>query len=168
MRFPPAGCNGSRMGIVHGGEYSPMDEDPDDHRPGSSWLLHVDPERRAQLSVIRERIGPGDRIPLHWHDVDEVVLYESGRGRAHLDGVETEVGPGATAFIPAGVVHGTVNTGTEHLEVRAVFPATVVRMDMVERNPRPGTEDDPPRASRYDMATGAYVVLGETDLSGRP
>ena len=153
------------MGIVHGGEYSLMDDDPDDFRPNSSWLLHVDPDHRAQFSVIRERIGPGDRIPLHWHDVDEVVLYERGAARVHLDGVETQVGPGASVFIAAGVVHGTVNTGTEACEVRAVYPTTVVRMHMVERNPRPGTESEPPKVSRYDMATGEYVVLGETDLS---
>lgn len=156
------------MAVVHGGEYSPMDDDPDDFRPTSSWLLHVDPDRRAQLSVIRERIGPGDRIPLHWHDVDEVVLYERGAARVHVAGVETEVGPGASVFIAAGLVHGTVNTGTEVCEVRAVYPTTVVRMDMVERNPRPGTESDPPKVSRYDMATGEYVVLGETDLSRLP
>ena len=66
------------MAVVHGSPYSPMDEDPDDYRPGSAWSLHVDPERRTQLSVIRERIGVGDRIPRHWHDIDEVVLYEKG------------------------------------------------------------------------------------------
>lgn len=43
---------------MQGGEYSPMDDDPDDYRATSSWLLHVDPDLRAQLSVIRERIGP--------------------------------------------------------------------------------------------------------------
>jgi quercetin dioxygenase-like cupin family protein len=155
------------VGIVHGGEYSPMTDDPDDYRPSSSWLLHVDPDHRAQLSVIRERIGPGDRIPLHWHDIDEVVLYESGRGLAHLDGTETEVRRGASVFIPAGVVHGTVNTGDAPLEVRAVYASTVVRMHMVQRNARPGTEGEAPKVSRYDMATGQYVLLGETDLSRR-
>jgi putative ABC transport system ATP-binding protein len=104
---------------------------------------------------------------LHWHDIDEVVLYESGRGLAHLDGTETEVRRGASVFIPAGVVHGTVNTGDAPLEVRAVYASTVVRMHMVQRNARPGTEGEAPKVSRYDMATGQYVLLGETDLSRR-
>ena len=151
------------MGVAHGAAYSPMDEDPDDWRPSSSWLLQVDPDRRVSLSVIRESIGVGDRIPRHWHDVDEVVLYERGRGRVHLDGVDTEVEAGATLFIPAGALHGTVNTGDEPLEIRAVYPTTVVRMDLVERNPMPGTEGRAPQASVYDMATGEFTALGPTD-----
>lgn len=152
------------MGIVESGPYSPMDEDPDDYRPSSSWRPHVDPEGRTQLSVIRESIGVGDRIPRHWHDVDEVVLYERGAARVHLDGIETEVGSGATVFIPAGVVHGTVNVGDEPVEIRAVFPSTTVRMDAVERNPAPGTEHEVPKATRYDMATGEFEVIGPTAL----
>lgn len=152
------------MAVARGGPYSPMDEDPDDYRPNSSWLLQVDPAAQTNLSVIREQIGVGDRIPRHWHDVDEVVLFESGRARVHLDGVETDVVPGETAFIPAGVVHGAVNIGDEPVEIRAVYPATVVRMDLVERNPKPGTESQPPMASVYDMVTGRFQQLGPTQL----
>ena len=152
------------MGIVDPPVFEVMDVDPDDYRPSSSWALAVDPDRRARLSVIRERIGVGDRIPRHWHDVDEVVLYERGQGIAHLDGIDHEVRAGSTAFIPAGAVHGTVNSGHEELEVRAIYPATSVRMDLVERNPAPGSEGVPPQASTYDMATGAFIVHGPTNL----
>ncbi|HEY8867969.1 MAG TPA: cupin domain-containing protein [Candidatus Limnocylindrales bacterium] len=152
------------MGIEHSPRFAVMDEDPDDYRPSSSWALSVDPDHRAQLSVIRERIGVGDRIPRHWHDVDEVVLYEGGQARVHLEGVDHDVSPGATVFIPAGAVHGTVNTGTTAVEIRAVFPSTAVRLDLVERNAAPGTEDAPPQASTYDMATGEFTVHGPTEL----
>jgi quercetin dioxygenase-like cupin family protein len=152
------------MGVVHSSRYLPLDDDPDDYRPTSSLSLHVDPDHRTKLSVIRESIGVGDRIPRHWHDVDEVVLYERGHARVYLDGVETEVLGGATVFIPAGVIHGTVNIGDEPVEIRAVYPSTVVEMSLVERNPAPGTEDRAPRVSVYDMATGSFTVLGETEL----
>jgi len=152
------------MGIARGDEYAAMDEDPDDYRPSSSWLLQVDPDRRTQLSVIRERIAAGDQIPRHWHDVDEVVLYEEGRALVHLDGLDTEVAPGDTVFIPAGSVHGTRNIGTGPVVIRAVYPATRVRMDCVERNPMPGTEDRAPMATVYDMATGEFTAIGATDL----
>jgi quercetin dioxygenase-like cupin family protein len=142
-----------------------MDDDPDDYRPSSSWLLQVDPEGRVPVGLIRERIGPGDRIPRHWHDVDEIVLYESGIAVVHLDGVDYEVAAGDTLFIPAGAVHGTRNIGSEAVEVRAVYPQTKVRIDMVERNPMPGTENRPPQVSSYDLATGEFRILGETDLS---
>lgn len=156
------------MGIEQTAEYAPMDQDPDDHRPGSMWALSVDPDGRTSFSVIRERIGVGDRIPRHWHDVDEVVLYEAGEATVHLDGEDREIGPGATVFIPAGAIHGTVNRGSVPVDVRAVFPSTVVRMDLVERNPAPGTEDRPPQATTYDMTTGSFTVHGPTVLPGDP
>jgi quercetin dioxygenase-like cupin family protein len=152
------------MGVEQEAAFAVMDQDPDDYRPGSAWALSVDPEGRTNLSVIRERIGVGDRIPRHWHDVDEVVLYEGGTARVHLDGADHEIGPGATVFIPAGAVHGTVNTGGTPVEVRAVFPSRIVRIDAVERNPAPGTEDAPPQSTTYDLATGDFTAHGATDL----
>lgn len=155
------------MGVVPQPAFQAMTDDPDDYRPSSSWALSVDPDGRAEFGVVRERIGVGDRIPRHWHEVDEVVLYEGGSARVHLDGVDHDVEPGATVFIPAGAIHGTINTGSVPVEVRAVFPTTVVRMDAVERNPAPGTEDTPPQATSYDFATGAVTVHGPTRLPGR-
>ena len=78
------------MGIVHEPAYQALTDDPDDYRPSSSWALSVDPDGRAAFGVIHERIGVGDRIPRHWHDVDEVVLYEGGTARVHLDGIDVD------------------------------------------------------------------------------
>src|SRR5215212_5946760 len=153
------------MGIEHQPAFAVMDEDRDDYRPGSSWALTVDPDRRSSFGVIRERIGVGDRLPRHWHDIDEVVLYEAGSARVHLDGVDHDLEPGATVFIPAGAIHGTVNIGPTPVEVRAVFASTTVRVDAVERNPAPGTEALPPQSTTYDLATGAFVAHGPTALS---
>ena len=120
------------------------------------------------MAVIQERIAPGDRIPRHWHDVDEVVLYKGGRAVIHLDGEDLEVGAGDTLSIWAGAVHGTRNAGPGPVELRAIFPRSQLRLDMVERNPMPGTEHQPPQAAVYDLATGAFEILGPTDLSGVP
>jgi quercetin dioxygenase-like cupin family protein len=150
------------VGIVDQPRFEVMDSDPDDYRPGSSWALSVDPAREAPFGVIHERIGVGDRIPRHWHDVDEVVLYENGRARVHLDGLDREVTPGAIVFIPAGAVHGTQNIGQEPVEVRAVFPTTRVRIDAVERNPAPGTRDAVPQAVTYDFGAGTAIIHGPT------
>ena len=57
--------------------------DPDDHRPNTTWRLAVDPgtgSRNAELSFLEERSAVGDRIPLHRHDVDEVVVVIDGVG----------------------------------------------------------------------------------------
>jgi quercetin dioxygenase-like cupin family protein len=151
------------MGIVRRGPLEPMVGDADDHRPNTTWRLAVDPGtggQVAKLSFLEERCAVGDRIPLHRHDVDEVVVVLDGVGDYTLDGIVTPVEKGDVVFIPAGKSHGTVNTGTDVLHVHAVFPARKVLMEMLERNPAPGTEDEPPMATRYDFATGEFEVLG--------
>lgn len=37
-------------------------------------------------------------------------------------------------------------------------------MEMIERNPAPGTEDRPPMTAVYDFATGEFEVLGPAQL----
>ena len=66
------------MGVVDRLEFQPLADpgDPDDWRPSSRWGLASDP--RASLAVITEEIAQGDRIPLHRHRIDEVLLYHSG------------------------------------------------------------------------------------------
>jgi quercetin dioxygenase-like cupin family protein len=146
------------MSIVEGYAFEPMVGDPDDHRPETMWSLVVDPGDGAgrvdDLAVISERIAPGDRIPLHVHRVNEVILAH-GSGRFTLGDVSRAVGDGAVVFIPAGVPHGFANDGDAPLPLQAVFPTTRVWIRTLERNPAPGTEDDPPQAgATYDFRTG--------------
>lgn len=151
------------MGIVRRGPLEPMVGDFDDHRPNTTWRVAVDPgtgDQVAQLSFLEERCAVGDRIPVHRHDVDEVVVVLDGVGDYTLDGTVTSVQKGDVVFIPAGRDHGTVNTGSVVLHVHAIFPARAVLMEMLERNPAPGTEDAPPMTTRYDFATGQIEVLG--------
>jgi putative monooxygenase len=55
-------------------------------------------------------LDPGAAVPLHIHNCEESVLVVSGSGRVHIDGVETDVGPGFTTWIPTGVQHFFRNT----------------------------------------------------------
>ncbi len=152
------------MGIAPPSPQQPMSEDPDDFRPASSWRLVVDPDGHVDMSVIYESIGVGDKIPRHWHDVDEIIIIERGEATVHVGGADLDVSDGSTVFVPAGTVHGTRNRGEVPVDVRAVFPTTTLRMDLVERNPQPGTEDQPPQASVYDARTGHFRQLGDTEL----
>ena len=131
--------------------------DPDDWRPDSRWALVADPD--ASLAVIVEEIAPADRIPLHRHTIDEVLLYESGSGEVVLGDERQLVRAGSIAFVPAGVAHATVNTGEEPLRMRAVFPSHVVDIEYLERNPAPGTDDAPPQPPlAYDARTGQVTT----------
>lgn len=157
------------MGIVHDAPYEPMVGDPDDHRPDTTWRLAVDPgtgSQHAELAVLLERCAVGDRIPLHRHDVDEVVTILDGDAAYHLHGEEQHVSTGDVVFIPAGVVHGMANAGSRAVHLHAVFPARKVRMEMLERNPAPGTEDEPAMTTVYDFTTGDFEVIGPTTTDG--
>ena len=156
------------MSIVRASDYEPMVGDPDDHRPNTTWrALGAAGEdgRRCNAAVILERVAPGDRIPLHRHDTDEVIVVVEGGGQYHLDGVEEPVGPGDVVFVPAGTAHGTVNDRAVPLHLHAFFPSSRIRMEMLDRNPAPGTEDQPPMISVYDVVTGDVEVVGPSRLS---
>ena len=147
------------MSIVEGYRFESMVGDPDDHRPASVWALIVDPGdasgRVDDLAVVSERIAVGDRIPLHVHRVNEVIL-PGGPGRFTLGSTVRPVEDGAVVFIPAGVPHGLHNDGEVALPLQAVFPTTRVWLRYLERNAAPGTEaDDPQGGATYDLRTGA-------------
>lgn len=71
------------MGIVERWEYKPlaMEEDPDDYRPDSKLAVIIDPSESdggyvQELTVFKEKIAPGDRIPLHQHTIEEVLFVD--------------------------------------------------------------------------------------------
>jgi quercetin dioxygenase-like cupin family protein len=59
---------------------------------------------RAMLNGITT-LDPGAAVPLHTHNCEESVVVLSGRARAHIDGVETDLVARDTTWIPAGVPH---------------------------------------------------------------
>jgi mannose-6-phosphate isomerase-like protein (cupin superfamily) len=144
------------VSVVQGYEYGPMVGDPDDHRPDSSWAVVFDPPREdgryvRDITCLFERMAPGDAIPLHTHEIDEVVMVEGGKGRYRLDGDEIPIGPGGVAFIPAGTPHGLRNDGDGELSLKAMFPSRTLDITYLERNPAPGTEGEPVQAPmRFD------------------
>ena len=65
-------------------------------------------------------IPPG-RAPEHQHTYDEVVHVLAGQGVVHLDGGQTEIGPGTSIYLPPHQPHCLENTGSEPLRVLGVF-----------------------------------------------
>ena len=149
------------MAILPNPPLQPLDEsDPDDYRPSSVWsgplVDPVSPNGYVRdLSVILERIAPGDRIPLHRHQVDEAIVVESGEVELRL-GDESRVVTGhSVVFVPAGVAHGARNVGSEPASYLAVFPTTAIDIEYLDRNPAPGTEGDAPQPLVVYDARGA-------------
>ena len=151
------------MAITRIGELTPMNDDPDDYRPDSTWSLVIDGGdghgRVDTLVLLFERMAPGDAIPLHTHTVDEAVVVEEGTGEYRLGDHREEVAAGSVVFIPAGTPHSTRNTGDGPLRIHAAFPTDRIDIRYLERNPAPGTEDREPSAFRYDPRTGEVTQL---------
>ncbi|HEV2257596.1 MAG TPA: cupin domain-containing protein [Streptosporangiaceae bacterium] len=105
---------------------------------GAGPLLHVttladcpvertgDREFRVLLSAglsITQFAGliPPGRAPEHHHTYDEVVHVLAGQGVVHLDGEQTDIGPGTSIYLPPYQPHCLENTGSEPLRVLGVF-----------------------------------------------
>jgi uncharacterized cupin superfamily protein len=149
------------LGIIERHSYEPMVGDPDDHRPGTTWTIAIDPASSGStggvrgLTLIFERIAPGDRIPLHTHTKEEVLIIDEGQAEATLGGERRELGPEACVFVPPGTPHGMRNVGDGLLRLHAAFAASEIDITYVERNPVPGTEADPPQPSTtFDPRAG--------------
>lgn len=150
------------MGIAPPPVLAPLVDDPDDYRPNSRLALVVDPGGPEgtvdSFCLIFEEVAAGDGIPLHRHPVDEVVVVLEGSDEVTLVDRRHAVGAGGTVFIPAGVPHAHRNVGDGVLRIHAIFPGTEI--EMLARNPTPGTEDQPPAHVVYDARTGEFRVLG--------
>ena len=109
------------------------------------------------IALIIEEIAPGDAVPLHiHHDVNECVVVLRGRNEVRVEGQTSVLEAGDTIFVPKGTPHSQRNVGTGPLTVYAIFPSTVVDMELLERNAAPGTEEHAPKHTVYDMRTGDF------------
>jgi mannose-6-phosphate isomerase-like protein (cupin superfamily) len=65
---------------------------------------------------------PGQAHEPHTHcDRDKLYVVLQGRGELTVGGTTSEVGPGAVALAPAGVVHAVRNPGPGRLVVLTVI-----------------------------------------------
>lgn len=93
--------------------------------------------------VVVDQVAPGDRIPLHTHPIDEVVVVQGASARLRLGDETRTVPPGAVMFVPRGVPHGTDPVDAD-LTLVGFFASSVIETSYLERNPAPGTEGQPP------------------------
>jgi mannose-6-phosphate isomerase-like protein (cupin superfamily) len=74
----------------------------------------------SQLVVMS--IPPGGDIGEETHDdVDQLLVFVQGEGRAILDGEGSAVGVGRLVHVPAGTRHNFVNTGTTDLRLYTIY-----------------------------------------------
>ena len=106
--------------------------------PRTMYLL-VEPENTATNAVAMgiEDFAIGGCTPDHAHaNSDEIFYVISGVGRAVVAGTSQDVGPGDAIWIPRGVRHQVLNTGTETLRTTWTFVPAGPEQTL---NPEPGT-----------------------------
>ena len=76
--------------------------------------------QHAQLVLMS--LKPGEEIGLETHpNVDQFFRFESGEGKAILNGREYVLGNGFAVVVPAGTNHNIINTGNEALKLYTIY-----------------------------------------------
>jgi mannose-6-phosphate isomerase-like protein (cupin superfamily) len=75
---------------------------------------------KSQLVVMNIPAGEDIGEETH-HHVEQILYFQSGTGKAVLDGVEAAIGAGDVLIVPPGTRHNFMNTGTEPLILATVY-----------------------------------------------
>jgi quercetin dioxygenase-like cupin family protein len=86
------------------------------------WLSRPGLTAAEQLLMVRVLMPPGRAHQFHRHPTMEEIIYVvSGTAEQWVDRETRLLGPGDSAHIPMGVVHGTYNAGNETLVFLAIL-----------------------------------------------
>jgi quercetin dioxygenase-like cupin family protein len=86
------------------------------------WMSSPEVTGGEEFSAGVVLLKPGKGHDLHTHpESDEILYFISGEGEQTVEGETREVSAGEMVYIPAGVEHGTINTGWETLKLLAVY-----------------------------------------------
>lgn len=87
-----------------------------------AWVSRPSTTNAQQLTVIEVTLFPGGGHNFHKHpDQEEVIYVLAGRIEQWIEQDSTSLGPGDSAFIGAGVVHASFNTGSVPAKVLAIL-----------------------------------------------
>ena len=86
------------------------------------WLSNPPNTGAATLTVINVSIAPGKGHDFHKHpDQEEVIYCAAGEVEQWIEQEKRVLGPGDSAFIPAGVVHASFNIGDSDANLVAIL-----------------------------------------------
>jgi quercetin dioxygenase-like cupin family protein len=107
---------------------------PVDRSPSGLAIRHLVSAATGSSALYagEQWLEPGERVLLHTHPVEEVLIFTAGSGEIRLGDDVAPVGPGVTVHIPPGEIHGFRNTGEGRLFVFVIFPGNAfARTDLV-------------------------------------
>jgi quercetin dioxygenase-like cupin family protein len=86
------------------------------------WLSNPPTTGATQLTVIDVTLAPGKGHDFHKHPDQEEVLYiVGGRVEQWVDRDKRILGPGDSAYLPAGMVHASFNVGDHDARIVAIL-----------------------------------------------
>lgn len=92
--------------------------------PSNLPLQHLVDESDGSTSLYlgQQWLQPGDRVLDHTHPCEEILHFIAGEATVRLGDETLVLGSGESVFIPTGLLHGFVNSGTGELHVLVIFP----------------------------------------------
>jgi len=86
------------------------------------WLSNPPSTGAKDLTVIAVTLAPGKGHDFHKHpDQEEVIYVVAGEVEQWVDREKRALGPGDSAFLPAGTVHASFNLGNAEASIVAIL-----------------------------------------------
>lgn len=86
------------------------------------WLSNPPTTGAKDLTVINVTLAPGKGHDFHKHpDQEEVIYIVAGSVEQWADREKRVLGPGDSAFLPAGTVHASFNIGSSDAHIVAIL-----------------------------------------------
>lgn len=102
----------------------PFSETEVERLPGKTHFWHCKPGmvRDTNLILVRAQLPPGEAHRFHYHPHMEEILYIlSGTAEQWVESEKRIMRPGDSLYLPAKLVHGTYNAGSEPLDFLAIL-----------------------------------------------
>lgn len=85
-------------------------------------ILVGDSSSATATTIWEQWIDPGGHIPLHYHEVEEVLILLAGSVELVMGANQETVQAPATILVAPQLVHGLQHTGSEQVHLLAMFP----------------------------------------------
>jgi len=86
------------------------------------WLSNPPSTGAKDLTVINVTLAPGKGHNFHHHpEQEEVIFVVAGEVEQWVDREKRVLGPGDSAFLPAGTVHASFNVGNAEANIVAIL-----------------------------------------------